>query len=310
MAKDTTPDGRGDDRRDENTPAQDDAWAERLRREDEDARATTELPAAAPGQPIAPTTPIVADDQRTRELPADGSAFRTATSAETIGTTTRRRPTKRLLVGIGIAAAGLALVGTSTAVAVSNAGSSTSASSTATPGRDDAAIQGDDSRPGTGGRGSDDGATGAPTDAPTPPAAGDDSDGSAPAEGTGPDGKALPTPGTGPDGDAVRNALPSAGSSRVRWSSATIGVVGAVGCPGAAVGSSVVARASWSSSSRRSRSDHASSCEGVFSSRRSSRPSGVVSFAMVSPDVGCRASRWAAGGRGVPAGTHHSRNRI
>jgi hypothetical protein len=202
MAKDTTPDGRGDDRRDENTPAQDDAWAERLRREDEDARATTELPAAAPGQPIAPTTPIVADDQRTRELPADGSAFRTATSAETNGTTTRRRPTKRLLVGIGIAAAGLALVGTSTAVAVSNAGSSTSASSTATPGRDDAATQGDGSRPGTGGRGSDDGATGA-TDAPTPPAAGDDSNGSAPVEGTGPDGKALPTPGTGPDGEAL-----------------------------------------------------------------------------------------------------------
>jgi hypothetical protein len=205
MAKDTTPDGRGDDRRDENTPAQDDAWAERLRREDEDARATAELPAAAPGQPTAPTaptTPIVADDQRTRELPADGSAFRTATSAETIGTTTRRRPTKRLLVGIGIAAAGLALVGTSTAVAVSNAGSSTSASSTATPGRADAASQGDGSRPETGGRGSDDGATGA-TDAPTPPAAGDDSNGSAPVEGTGPDGKALPTPGTGPDGEAL-----------------------------------------------------------------------------------------------------------
>ncbi|KPG78895.1 hypothetical protein [Frigoribacterium sp. RIT-PI-h] len=204
MAKDITPDGR-DDRRDENTPSQDDAWSERLRREDEDqdARATTELPTAAPGQPTAPTTPIVADDQRTRELPADGSAFRTASAAETAGTTSSRRPTKRLLVGIGIAAAGLALVGTSTAVAVSNAGSSTSASSTATPGQDDAASQGDGSRQEPGGRGSDDGATGAPTDAPTPPAAGDDSDGSTPAEGTGPDGKALPTPGTGPDGDAL-----------------------------------------------------------------------------------------------------------
>jgi hypothetical protein len=205
MAKDTTPDGRDDDRRDENTPAQDDAWAERLRREDEgeDARATTEVPAAAPGQPTASTTPIVADDQRTRELPADGSAFRADTASDARGTTTRRRPTKRLLVGVGIAAAGLALVGTSTAVAVSNAGSSTSASSSATPGRDDAANQGDGSRQEPGGRGSDDVATGAPTDAPTPPAAGDDSNGSAPVEGTGPDGKALPTPGTGPDGEAL-----------------------------------------------------------------------------------------------------------
>ncbi|WAC52489.1 hypothetical protein [Frigoribacterium sp. SL97] len=200
MAKDTTPDGRDDDRRDENTPAQDDAWAERLRREDEDqdARATTELPARPSGQPTAPTTPIVADDQRTRELPTDGSAFR----AES---TPRRRPRKGLLVGIGIAAAGLALVGTSTAVAVSNAGSLTSASSSATPGRDDATDQADGSRQGPGGRGSDD-ATGTPTDAPTPPAAGDDSDESTPAEGTGPDGEALPAPGTGPDGKALPEA--------------------------------------------------------------------------------------------------------